>query len=139
VITQIADDYRFSSPEMQICSLAVRVADLADRFRFAVSHWDDDGLGPAASICVELESGRTTILVEHAHAIKHLGAKGPIVFVEARDLAKIGVASFVDEVLDAFQLSREDADWIAPDENMARAIDLLRRSDETDRRPERRE
>jgi hypothetical protein len=111
---------------MQICTLEVRVEDLAARLGFAVINWDDDGLGPATSIFVRFESGRVALLTEHAHAVEHHCAKGPIVNVAARDLAEIGVASFVDEVLDAFKLSRKDADWIAPAENKARALDMLR-------------
>ena len=125
MITQLADDFRFSGPEIQICSLTVRVADLAERSGCTLVHWDDQELGAASSIFVKFESGRVAALTEHAHLIKYQRAKGPIVEVEARDVVDIGVASFVDEVLGAFRLSREDTDWIAPDEDQARAADLL--------------
>src|SRR5262249_48353194 len=115
---------RFSGPDMQLCTLTVRVADLAEHFGFSVVHWDDQ-LGPASSIFVKLKSGRVAALTELQYSIEYHGKKGPLVEVEARDVAEIGVASFVDEVLGAFRLSREDTDWIAPDENQARAADLL--------------
>lgn len=53
-------------------------------------------------------------LTEHAHLIEHHRAKGPLVQVDARDIAEIGVAPIVDEVLAGFRLSREDVDWITP-------------------------
>jgi hypothetical protein len=73
----------------------------------------------------KLESGRVALLTEHAHLIERRRAKGPLVEVEARDVAEIGVASFVDEGRGAFQLSREDVDWIAPVDK-AYAADRLR-------------
>ncbi|MBR0831796.1 hypothetical protein JQ612_01225 [Bradyrhizobium manausense] len=114
MITQLADDFRFLGPPMDLCTLTVRVTDLADRFGFALIHWDDDGLGRAASFFVKLESGRAVLLTEHAHLIERQRAKGPLVEVDARDVADIGVTPLVDEVLNGFQLSREDVDWIAP-------------------------
>jgi len=126
MITQLPDDFRFGGPEMQLCTLAVRISDLADRFGFTLIHYDDDGLGQAASMFVRLESGRALLLTEHAHAVEHLGSKGPVVEVNARDIVEIDVEPFVDEVLEAFQLSREDVDWIAPIDK-ARALDWIRR------------
>lgn len=73
---------------------------------------------------VRLKSGRALFLTEHAHAVEHLGSKGPVVEVDARDIAEIDVEPFVDEVLEAFQLSREDVDWIAPIDK-ARALDWI--------------
>jgi hypothetical protein len=110
---------------MQLCTLTIRIADLAERFGFALIHYDDDGLGRAASMFVRLESGRALLLTEHAHAVEHLGSKGPVVEVDARDIVEIDVEPFVDEVLEAFQLSREDVDWIAPIDK-ARALDWIR-------------
>ncbi|MCA1380973.1 hypothetical protein N2605_14865 [Bradyrhizobium yuanmingense] len=114
MITQLPDDFRFSGPEMPLCSLAIRIADLAKRFGFTLIHYQDDGLGWAASMFVRLESGRPLFLTEHAHAVEHLGAKGPVVEVDAQDIAEIDVKPFVGEVLEAFQLSLQDADWITP-------------------------
>jgi len=125
VITQLPDDFRFGGPEMQLCTLAIRIAELAERFGFTLIHYDDDGLGHAASMFVRLESGRALFLTEHAHAVNHLGSKGPVVEVDARDIAEIDVEPFVDEVVKAFQLSREDVDWIAPIDK-ARALDWIR-------------
>lgn len=125
MITQLPDDFRFGGPEMQLCTLAIRIADVAERFGFTLIHYDDDGLGRAASMFVRLESGRPLLLTEHAHAVEHLGSKGPVVEVDARDIAEIDVEPFVDEVLEAFQLSREDVDWIAPIDK-ARALDWIR-------------
>lgn len=114
MITQLPDDFRFAGPEMQLCTLAIRITDLAEGFGFTLIHYEDDGLGPAASMFVRLESGRALLLTEHAHAVEHLSAKGPVVEVDARDIAQIDVRPFVDEVLEAFQLSRDNVDWIAP-------------------------
>jgi hypothetical protein len=125
VITQLPDDFRFSGPEIQLCTLAIRIADLAERFGFTLIHYDDDGLGPAASMFVRLESGRPLLLTEHAHAVEHLGSKGPVVEVDARDIVEIDVEPFVDEVLEAFQLSRKDVHWIAPIDK-AHALDRIR-------------
>jgi len=91
---------------MQVCTLTVRVTDLAERFGFALIHYEDDGLGWASSMFVKLDSGRVALLTEHAHAVERLGAKGPAVEVDARDIAQLGVAPCVDEVLDGFRLSR---------------------------------
>ncbi|MGL9618037.1 hypothetical protein QRQ56_08560 [Bradyrhizobium sp. U531] len=143
MITQLPDDFRFSSFPMELCSLTVRVADLAGRFGFKLIHWDDQ-LGPATSMLVKLESGRDAALTEIKYAIEYHGMKGPVVEVEARDVAAVGVAALVEEVLAALRLSRADTDWIAPAENKARAIDLLHcwaqtSWDDTHPRPEQRE
>ncbi|WP_271583458.1 hypothetical protein [Bradyrhizobium sp. CCBAU 45389] len=124
MITQLPDDFRFSGPSMELCTLTVRVADLADRFRFTLVHWGDQ-LGPATAMLVKLESGRDAALTEFRYAIERHGMKGPVVEVEAQDVAAVGVAALVDDVLGALRLSREDTDWIAPAENKARALDLL--------------
>lgn len=67
------------------------------------------------------------LLQEFEHAIKHLGANGPTISVDARDLADLGVRPLVDEALATLDLSRDDTDWIAPDEAQTNAADLLRR------------
>lgn len=126
MITQLADDYRFSSAAMDLCTLTVQVAHLAESLGFTVIHYEDDGLGWASSMFVKLASGRVMLLTEHAHLIEHHRAKGPLVQVDARDVAEIGVAPFVDEVLAGFRLSREDVDWIAP-VDQAYARDWVRR------------
>lgn len=128
---------------MELCTLTVRVADLADHLGFTLVHWDDQ-LGPATSMLVKLESGRDVALTEIRYAIERHGMKGPVVEVEARDVAAIGVPALVDEVLAALRLAREDTDWIAPAENKARALDLLHwlaqtSWDDMRRRPEPRE
>lgn len=66
------------------------------------------------------------LLQEFEHAIKHLGANGPTISVDARDLADLGVRPLVDEALATLDLSRDDTDWIAPDEAQTNAADLLR-------------
>jgi hypothetical protein len=121
---QIAD-YRFSSTDWPIVSLAVNVATLAGRFGFTIDHWDEDGLGRASGMLLRLSSGRVVLVCELEHAVKRLGAKGPTIHVEASHLAQYGVEPLVDEVLDALELSREATDWIAPAESQASAAEVL--------------
>ena len=125
-VVQIAD-YRFSTTDWPIVSLVVNVATLADRFGFTIDHWQEDGLGPAHGMLLRLSSGRVALVSELEHAVKHLGAKGPTIHVEASHLAQYGVEPLVNEVLDALELSREETDWIAPVESQASAADVLRK------------
>jgi hypothetical protein len=121
---QIAD-YRFSSTDWPVVRLVVNVATLASRFGFTIDHWEEDGLGPASGMLLRLASGRVVLVCELEHAVKHLGARGPTIHVDASHLAQDGVEPLVNEVLDALELSRDATDWIAPVDAQASAADLL--------------
>jgi hypothetical protein len=128
MIEQI-EKYRFTSGELPIALVRRRLAEIANRLNLKIYRWEEDGLGPAQGLIIRLASGRVMLLLELEHAIKHHRVKGPEILVEARDLAEVGVEPLIVEVQEALDLTRDELDWIAPEENRETAIRMRAMAD----------
>jgi len=126
MVTQLPT-YRFTSPEFCLVTLRVRVSDIAERLHLAVDRWEEDGLGPASGMLIRLPSGTVVLVSELEHAIRHLKAEGPALWIGARELVERGVEPLVTEILEDLQLSRDQIDRVATDEDRETAADLLAR------------
>jgi hypothetical protein len=124
MISQISE-YRFTSPEMPILSVSMPLAEIADRFGFTMEAWEEDGLGPACGVFVRFPSERVMFLRELKHAIAHLGAVGPTVWVDASQIAAFGVEPLVTEFLESFGLQRYALSWVASDDSRGVAAQVL--------------
>jgi hypothetical protein len=122
-------DYRFSTTDWPIATVRRRVAEIARPFNFRIDRWEEDGLGWAQGMLIRLASGRVILVLELEHLIERRGAKGPSIHIDAREFAEVGVDPLITEVLEALDLSRDDLDWIASEENRASAVDFLARGD----------
>jgi hypothetical protein len=120
-----AYDYRFSTVDLPIARIRQRLADIAGRFNLEIDRWEEDGLGWAQGMFVRLASGRVMLLRELEHAVKHLGAKGPGIYLDASYIAEAGVGVLIADVLETLDLPKEELDWIAGDEVRETAVDLV--------------
>jgi hypothetical protein len=100
--------YTWPTDPFPLAALGVRVDALAGRLGLSVHDWNVDGLGPARGYGGRLPSGRVILLEELQLAVKHHGAQGPIVYVDAAELAAVGPELLVGELLAALGLSRSD-------------------------------
>ena len=109
-------DYKFTSYDVPIVELRVRVSTIADQFGLTLDYWDEDGLGPACGMFIRLPSGLIVLLVELEHAVRHLGAAGPIIHAAATEVVEFGIEPLVSETLEGLKLGRDVIGWIAPQE-----------------------
>jgi hypothetical protein len=112
VTIEALSEYRFPLDSMVLCSLRVRLDVIATRFDLPIYEWEEDGLGRARGLGCRLPSGLVFVLRELEHAVRHLGAAGPGVDVDVGVVATRGVASLVDEITNALQLSSAEVDWV---------------------------
>ena len=120
--------HRFpSGTDWGLVSLRMPVDDIAARFGWTVERWEEDGLGPATGLLVELPSGRVVLLRELQHVRKYYGEEGPTVHVDAGDLAAFGIEALVAEILEGLGMSRDLVKWIAPTEAQRAAADFVAR------------
>jgi hypothetical protein len=118
--------HRFPSGfEMSIAELRLPLQEIADRFKFAIQRWDVDGLGPAAGVLAQLPSGRVALLYELQHVTKHYGRQVVIVSADGGDIASLGVAALITEMLEAFHLPPEAVEWRAGEETERSAGEVL--------------
>jgi hypothetical protein len=89
-----------------VARLAVQLDDLAVRLGTPVQEWVVDGLGPARGFTGRLPTGRVIEIAELEVATR-LWAVGPMVLVDATDLAAAGAEAIADEVVAGLGLSRE--------------------------------
>jgi len=91
-----------------------------------LENWEEDGLGKARGAFIRTKSMRVFLLRELAHIREHLGIKFSME-TDAKDLADLGAAPLIDEVLEALGLERSTVDWTPGEVGRISAIDLLRR------------
>ena len=120
-------NYRFPGIHMPIATFCRRVAEIAERNGCTVETWEEDGLGEASGLSMRLASGRTILLYELHYLIMHHRTDGPTAYIDARELAKLGVQALLEEILTSLGLSQRDVDWVAPPENQAIALDAVRK------------
>jgi hypothetical protein len=122
----LPDHFPFPSGiDWPLISLRASLTDIAQRFQLKIDQWEEDGLGPARGMLVRLPSGRIVLLRELQHAVKHLGAEGPEVHVDAGDLASAGTEPIIADVIDGLQLSSTDIVEVVPKDAQQHAADLI--------------
>jgi hypothetical protein len=89
----------FWTAAMPLAQLAIRVDELASKLGLPVHTWVEDGLGPARGFGCRLSSSRIFVLEELALAVEHQGAPGPTAYVDAAEMALLGVEPLVEELL----------------------------------------
>src|SRR5215831_6467131 len=83
-------------------SLGVRLGPLAISHGLAPRRYESPGLGLATGLICRLPTGRAVALDEYDHAIAHLGATGPAIYADGREVALIGPEPILAEVVSAF-------------------------------------
>lgn len=105
---EIVTSYTWPNDGIPFAGLRVRVVDLAVRLGVAVHQWDVDGLGPARGFGFRTACGRVYLLEELVLSVKYHGASGPNFYVDAAELATVGTAALVEEVVAALGLAPSD-------------------------------
>ncbi len=108
---RVLDRYDWPTAEWGVASLAVRCVVLFRRLGLEPREWEVDGLGSAIGGLCRLPSGRVVLVQELAHAVRHLGRRGPDVWVDASEVASVGVEEILHEVVSAMGLQNDEIDW----------------------------
>jgi hypothetical protein len=122
---EVVASYTWPNYLMPIAGLCIRVDALAVRHYVDIQKWDVDGLGSAKGFAFRAASGRVFLLEELEDAVKYKGAKGPYVNTDAADLAAVGAAVLVEEVVEALGLRPTDVVTYADAAAEKRAADLV--------------
>lgn len=113
-----------------------RLDALTARTGLPAERYDEDGLGPSASMGAVLPSGIVIVLTEREHMVEHYGMTGPYLEADTADVADRGAAAIFAEALAAFGLGPENVDHV-PAGNSASdaAAELERRNTAGTRAP----
>ena len=87
-----------------------RLDALAAATGLPVERYNEDGLGPSASMGAVLPSGVAVVLTEREHLAEHFGMTGPYLEADTANVAALGAAAIFAEALAAFGLGREHVD-----------------------------
>lgn len=119
-------EYRWpSGAEQQIATLAIPLDQLAAQAGLTLDHWEEDGLGPARGAWCRLPSGRVVQLHDLEHMRMHRQTDDSTVSADLADIATLGSAELIREVLHAFGLDSTAVAW-RQDESADRwAADVL--------------
>jgi hypothetical protein len=109
-LTQVFD-HRWPTAEWPIARLTVRLEVLGARHELTLQGWVEDGLGAPTGCACRLPSGIVIALIERAHAIAHLKARGPDLYADAADAHRCGIDGILAEALTALGLAESDVDW----------------------------
>jgi hypothetical protein len=126
--------YTWPTDAIPVARLAVQLDDLAVRLGTPVQKWVVDGLGPARGFTGRLPSGRVIGLADLEVATR-LWAVGPMVLVDATDLAAAGAEAIADEVVAGLGLSREHLAQVSGADVRQEAEELIARMASTGRTP----
>jgi hypothetical protein len=92
--------------DLPIAWLSVSIEDIVRRFSLQLEDWNEDGLGRARGVVVQIDDGHKFALV----ALDHLqGVQGPHfeVVADGMDIIAVGVDALVDEVTFNLSISPE--------------------------------
>jgi hypothetical protein len=104
-------EHRWPTVDWAVAQLAVRLDQIAASNKLAVENWIEDGLGETAGCTLQLASGLVVQLVERAHAVSHLGAHGPDLYADAKEVQRVGNNGVLTEVMVALGLNLTDVGW----------------------------
>ena len=109
-------DHRFPSGiDEALVMLSLPMKEIASRVGLRVEVWDEDGLGTARGCWVPIRDGMVVLLRELDHAREHLGATGPVVWVDSGDAIAVGFDNLLQSTLDALSLSMEEVKTMPDD------------------------
>ncbi|MEL6826847.1 MAG: hypothetical protein AAFN91_11420 [Pseudomonadota bacterium] len=91
------------------------MSEIARRVGLSIEVWEEDGLGTARGCWIPIQDGMFVLLRELDHAREHLGATGPVVWVDSDDAIAVGFDDLLHTTLDALSLSLEDVNTIPDD------------------------
>ena len=120
--------YTWPTAPVALGALSVRVDDLAARLGVAVHAWEVDGLGPARGFGGRMPSGAVILLEELELAVRHQGARGPSVYVDASQLVAAGPKPLAEELLSALALCPEELAGVVDEAARWRAAELSARA-----------
>jgi hypothetical protein len=103
--------HRWPTAEWPIARLTVRLEPLAAGHGLTLESWVEDGLGATTGCAIRLTSGVVIWLIERAHAIAQLKARGPDLYADAADTHRHGIAAILVEALATLGLAESDVDW----------------------------
>lgn len=95
--------------------LGLPIKEIALRVGLNIEVWEEDGLGTARGCWVPIRDGMFVLLRELDHAREHLGATGPVVWVDSGDAIAVGFDDLLQSTLDALSLSLEDVNTMPED------------------------
>ena len=104
-----------------------RLDALGARTGLVVERYDEEGLGPSASMAALLPSGVVVVLTEREHLVEYFGMTGPYLEADTGDVARRGAAAIFAEALAAFDLGREHVDHEPAGDTAAEAVAELER------------
>lgn len=110
---EVLTSYTWPNDGFPFASLDVRVNELARRLGLDVQQWDVDGLGRARGFGFRAASGRVYLLEEVDLSVTHSGTNGPGVYVDAGELATVGSAILVADVIAALGLAPSEVVVVA--------------------------
>jgi len=123
-------DYAWPSDKFAVCTVDVPVAELAERLGLPLVRWEENGLGSATGFSCRLDSGLILFLEEFEHARKHLGARGPTIYVDASELVERGIQGTLAIALDAMGLSTSNVTWLQEEVSLDSARWLVKTAKE---------
>ena len=110
---------------LPLAQITADIEEVAQRFDIQLTHWDEEGLGPARGAFVRSEKLRVFRLRELIHVREHLGGKFGVDAC-ANDLAFLGSAELVNDLLNLLGIDISLVDWTAGEEGKRLALDVLR-------------
>jgi hypothetical protein len=116
--------YIWPTDAVPLAGLTVRLDDLAARFEVPIRTWEVDGLGAARGFTVRLPSGRVVGVMELEIVTRHRAA-GPVVLVDATDLAAHGPETVAADLIAGLDLVGADLTRSADVAARQMAVDLV--------------
>ena len=108
-----------SGGDQPIALLQTSAEDLALRHGLLLEKWEEDGLGPACGFACMLPSGRVVLIYDLEHMNRSVGIASNV-SADLGDIANVGPAVIVAEVLSTFRVTRSEVLWEAPGEQRAK-------------------
>lgn len=122
---ELVKSYRWPNDDMIFAGIALRVDELAAQLGVAVHTWDASGLGPARGLGFRSASGRVYLLEELEYAVRYYGAPGPVIHVDAAELATYGPELLVDDVVATLGIARQNVVLSADKSIRQRAAEIV--------------
>lgn len=114
--------------EWPIAGLDIPAAELASRHALPTKEWWDPGLGRAIGFGGRLASGKYVLFYEHLDRRPGVPRGGTEVYADPIDVATVGVAPILDELLTSLALTRALVVWEAGADSQQKAAELVEKA-----------
>jgi hypothetical protein len=104
-------EHRWPTVDWPVARLTVRLERIAEAKGLRLQSWIEDGLGESTGCFLELPSGLVVQLIERAHAVQHLGQRGPDLYAVAKDVHLAGIERLLSQAIAALSLNLTDVEW----------------------------